>query len=143
VTRIANTVASIPVHVYKGRERQDTHPLEKLLNLSPNPSMSAYIFKQTWAHPRRVKYVQSRDFAQPVPDNQRIRHALRVAKKGRERQDTHPLEKLLNLSPNPSMSAYIFKQTMEAFRNTESNTRTRGLSLALFSLRKRLKSPMP
>lgn len=47
VTRIANTVASIPVHVYKGRERQDTHPLEKLLNLSPNPSMSAYIFKQT------------------------------------------------------------------------------------------------
>lgn len=47
VTRIANTVASIPVHVYKGRERQDTHTLEKLLNLSPNPSMSAYIFKQT------------------------------------------------------------------------------------------------
>lgn len=47
VTRIANTVASIPVHVYKGRERQDTHLLEKLLNLSPNPSMSAYIFKQT------------------------------------------------------------------------------------------------
>ena len=47
VTRIANTVASIPVHVYKGRERQDTHPVEKLLNLSPNPSMSAYIFKQT------------------------------------------------------------------------------------------------
>lgn len=47
VTRIANTVASIPVHVYKGRARQDTHPLEKLLNLSPNPSMSAYIFKQT------------------------------------------------------------------------------------------------
>lgn len=47
VTRIANTVASIPVHVYKGRERQDTRPLEKLLNLSPNPSMSAYIFKQT------------------------------------------------------------------------------------------------
>lgn len=47
VTRIANTVASIPLHVYKGRERQDTHPLEKLLNLSPNPSMSAYIFKQT------------------------------------------------------------------------------------------------
>lgn len=47
VTRIANTVASIPVHIYKGRERQDTHPLEKLLNLSPNPSMSAYIFKQT------------------------------------------------------------------------------------------------
>lgn len=47
VTRIANTVASIPVHVYKGRERQDTHPLEKLLSLSPNPSMSAYIFKQT------------------------------------------------------------------------------------------------
>ena len=47
VTRIANTVASIPVHVYKGRERQDTYPLEKLLNLSPNPSMSAYIFKQT------------------------------------------------------------------------------------------------
>lgn len=47
VTRIANTVASIPVHVYKGRERQDTHSLEKLLNLSPNPSMSAYNFKQT------------------------------------------------------------------------------------------------
>lgn len=47
VTRIANTMASIPVHVYKGWERQTQHPLERLLNLSPNPSMSAYTFKQT------------------------------------------------------------------------------------------------
>lgn len=32
-----------------------------------------------------------------------------------------PLEKLLNYMPNATMTPYVFKQTLEAFRNTEGN----------------------
>lgn len=31
VSRISNTMASMPLHLYKGYERQDAHPLERRL----------------------------------------------------------------------------------------------------------------
>jgi HK97 family phage portal protein len=47
VSRIANTVASMPMHYYKGFEIQKDHPLERLVNLEPNPNMSAFGWRQT------------------------------------------------------------------------------------------------
>lgn len=47
VSRIANTVAAMPMHIYKGWERQDTHPLERLISLEPNPNYNAFSFRQT------------------------------------------------------------------------------------------------
>ena len=47
VSRIANTVASLPMHIYKNYSLAPDHPLERLLNLEPNPNFTAFGFRQT------------------------------------------------------------------------------------------------
>ena len=47
VSRIANTMATLPMHLYKGHEIAYGHPLERLVNLEPNPNYTAFGFKQT------------------------------------------------------------------------------------------------
>lgn len=47
VSRISNTIASMPVHLYKGYEIQTSHPLERLINLEPHPNFTAFTWKQT------------------------------------------------------------------------------------------------
>lgn len=47
VSRIANTIASLPIHLYKDREIQKQHPVEQLIGYRPNPCMTAFTFRQT------------------------------------------------------------------------------------------------
>ena len=47
VSRIANTIAMMPMHIYKGYEPQPDHPLERLLSLEPHPNFTAFGFRQT------------------------------------------------------------------------------------------------
>lgn len=47
VSRIANTVASMPMHLYKGYEIAKEHPLERLVSLEPHPNFSAFVWRQT------------------------------------------------------------------------------------------------
>ena len=47
VSRISNTVASIPMHVYKNNVLDAKHPLERLLSLEPSANFSAFSFRQT------------------------------------------------------------------------------------------------
>ena len=47
VSRISNTVASMPMHFYKGYEIQTDHPLERLVSLEPHPNFTAYTWRQT------------------------------------------------------------------------------------------------
>jgi len=47
VSRISNTVASMPMHLYKGFKIQEDHPLERLVSLEPHPNFSAFSWKQT------------------------------------------------------------------------------------------------
>ena len=47
VSRISNTVASMPMHFYKGYEIQKDHPLERLVSLEPHPNYTAYTWRQT------------------------------------------------------------------------------------------------
>ncbi|NLV59203.1 MAG: phage portal protein [Clostridiales bacterium] len=47
VSRVANTFSCLPLHLYKGRELQKDHPLEKLVSFSPNPWMTSYWFRLT------------------------------------------------------------------------------------------------
>lgn len=47
VSRIANTMAMLPMHLYKGHEIAKEHPLERLVNLEPNPNFTAFGFRQT------------------------------------------------------------------------------------------------
>lgn len=47
VSRIANTVASMPMHLYKGYEIAKDHPLERLVSLEPHPNFTAFTWRQT------------------------------------------------------------------------------------------------
>ena len=47
VSRISNTIASMPLHFYKGFEIQRDHPLERLVNLEPHPNFTSFSWKQT------------------------------------------------------------------------------------------------
>ena len=47
VSRISNTIASMPMHLYKGFKIQEDHPLERLVSLEPHPNFSAFSWKQT------------------------------------------------------------------------------------------------
>ena len=47
VGRIANTVASMPMHLYKGYEIAKDHPMERLVSLEPHPNFSAFVWRQT------------------------------------------------------------------------------------------------
>lgn len=47
VSRIANTMAATPLHLYKDHQIAADHPLERLISLEPNPNFSAFRFRQT------------------------------------------------------------------------------------------------
>ncbi|MBR4711512.1 MAG: phage portal protein [Clostridia bacterium] len=47
VSRIANTVASMPMHLYKGYEIAKDSPLERLISLEPHPNFTAFSWRQT------------------------------------------------------------------------------------------------
>ena len=47
VSRIANTMASMQMHLYKGYKIQEDHPLERIVSLEPHPNFSAFTWKQT------------------------------------------------------------------------------------------------
>ena len=46
VSRISNTIAQLPLHLYKGWEIQADNPLERLCRYAPNDNMTAYQFQQ-------------------------------------------------------------------------------------------------
>lgn len=46
VSRIANALATMPIHLYRGHERLADDPRDVMLSLRPNPRQSAYSFKQ-------------------------------------------------------------------------------------------------
>ena len=53
VNTIADAVSNMPIHVYKRdslgeKERQRSHIVERLLNISPNGYQTAYDFKADW-----------------------------------------------------------------------------------------------
>lgn len=47
VSRISNTIAELPIHLYKGLDQQTDHPLERLIAYAPNPCMTPFLFRQT------------------------------------------------------------------------------------------------
>ena len=47
VSRISNTIASMPMHLYRGFKIQEDHPLERIVSLEPHPNFSAFSWKQT------------------------------------------------------------------------------------------------
>ena len=65
VSRIANTMATLPMHLYRGHEIQAGHPLERLVGLEPNPNFSAFGFVQTM---EVLRNTEGNAYALKVPD---------------------------------------------------------------------------
>lgn len=47
VSRIANTMASMPLHLYSGQTIQSEDAREKMISFAPNPNMTPFAFVQT------------------------------------------------------------------------------------------------
>ena len=65
VSRISNTMASMPVHLYKEFEIQRDHPLEWLVNVEPHPAFSAFVWRQTM---EVLRNTEGNCYALRVPD---------------------------------------------------------------------------
>lgn len=65
VSRISNTVASMPMHLYKGWEIQTDHPMERMVSLEPHPSFSAYTWRQTM---EVLRNTEGNSYALRIPD---------------------------------------------------------------------------
>lgn len=65
VSRISNTMASMPVHLYRGFEIQRGHPYERLMNLEPHPAFSAFTWRQTM---EVLRNTEGNCYALRVPD---------------------------------------------------------------------------
>lgn len=65
VSRISNTIAALPIHLYKGQELQKDHDLERLIAYAPNPCMTPFVFRQSMEASRNT---EGTAYALMVPD---------------------------------------------------------------------------
>ena len=65
VSRISNTIAALPIHLYKGQELQKNHDLERLIAYAPNPCMTPFVFRQSMEASRNT---EGTAYALMVPD---------------------------------------------------------------------------
>lgn len=65
VSRISNTIASMPLHFYKGYQIQRDHPLERLVSLEPHPAFTAFTWRQTM---EVLRNTEGNAYALRIPD---------------------------------------------------------------------------
>lgn len=87
VSRIANTVASMPLHLYKGYERQDGHPLEQLVARAPNENFTPFGFLQTM---EAFRNTEGNAYALIVTDKLGAVTRLDILDPARVRPQRHP-----------------------------------------------------
>lgn len=73
VSRISNTIASLPIHLYRDREIMVSHDLERLIAYRPSPCMTAFTFRQTMEANRNN---EGNAYALMVPDE--MGHTVRL-----------------------------------------------------------------
>ena len=87
VSRIANAVASMPLHLYKGHELQTGHRLERLVGLAPNENFTPFTFLQTMEAYRNT---EGNAYALIVPDKLGAPERLDILDPTRVRPQRHP-----------------------------------------------------
>lgn len=65
VSRIANSVAMLPIHLYRNHQIQASDWRERLLNYQPNATMTPFLFQQTM---EAFRNVEGNAYALMVPD---------------------------------------------------------------------------
>lgn len=92
VSRISSTIASMPLHLYKGYELQANHPLERIVGLEPNENFSPFGFLQTMEAYRNT---EGSAYALIVPDKLGAAVRLDILDPARVRPVRHPKTKEL------------------------------------------------
>ena len=87
VSRISNTVASMPLHLYKGDELQARHPMERMLAYSPNPNFTPFGFLQTM---EAFRNTEGNAYALIVPGKLGDAKRLDILNPTRVRPQRHP-----------------------------------------------------
>lgn len=87
VSRIANTVASMPLHLYKGYELQTGHPLEALVSLAPNVNFTPFGWLQTM---EAFRNTEGNAYALIVPDKLGAPVRLDILDPTKVRPQRHP-----------------------------------------------------
>ncbi|MEG1892240.1 MAG: phage portal protein, partial [Clostridia bacterium] len=87
VSRISNTVASMPLHLYRGYELQADHPLEYIVGLEPNMNFTPFSFLQTMEAYRNT---EGNAYALIVPDALGTPQRLDILDPTRVRPQRHP-----------------------------------------------------
>lgn len=87
VSRIANTVASMPLHLYRGHELQAGHPLEMLVGRAPNVNFTPFGWLQTMEVYRNT---EGNAYALIVPDALGAPMRLDILDPTRVRPQRHP-----------------------------------------------------
>ena len=87
VSRIANTVASMPLHLYKGYELQTGHPLEALVSLAPNVNFTPFGWLQTM---EAFRNTEGNAYALIVPDKLGAPTRLDILDPTKVRPQRHP-----------------------------------------------------
>lgn len=88
VSRIANTVASMPLHLYKDDTLQRGHPMEKLLAYMPNANYTPFGFIQTMEAYRNI---EGNAYALLVPDKLGAITRLDILDAAYVRPQRHPV----------------------------------------------------
>ena len=121
VSRIANTIASLPIHLYKDREIQKQHPVEQLIGYRPNPCMTAFTFRQTMEANRNN---EGNAYALIVPDESGTATVrLDVLDPTRVQpvrdKDTH--EMWYKVSMDGGKDAYVHNSSMIVLKHMSAN----------------------
>lgn len=78
--RMANTLASAPMHLYRKEAVQRDHPLERLLNYSPAPGWNGFVFRRDMEFSRSSV---GRGYAWILRDEMRMATEIRYLDAGR------------------------------------------------------------
>lgn len=65
VSRISNTMAMLPIHLYRGRVKMLNDPRERLVSYMPNATMTPFVFQQTM---EAFRNTEGNAYALLVPD---------------------------------------------------------------------------
>ena len=120
VSRISNTIASLPVHLYKGQDLQRSHYLERLIAYAPNPCMTPFVFRQSMEASRNT---EGTAYALMVPDEtgRTVRLDVLDAARVTPTRDIDTLEMWYQLLLDNGQTATVHNSSIIVLRHMSAN----------------------
>ncbi|MBR4081355.1 MAG: phage portal protein [Clostridia bacterium] len=120
VSRISNTIAALPIHLYKGQELQRDHYLERMIAYEPNPCMTPFVFRQTMEASRNT---EGSAYALMVPDEtgRTVRLDVLDAARVRPLRDINTREMWYELGLDNGTTATVHGSSVIALRHMSAS----------------------